>query len=287
MSLILDRMALDDAGANPVSIASAIHEQLGELKGAVDVHAVARALDIVEIREEDLESIEGALVTQPERRDGAILINRRSSRPRQRYTIAHELGHYLNPWHRPTFADGFRCRKSDMRSHNVGRQKWYWRQEAEANVFAVELLTPRARLKRHLVGIPDLGHVIDMARTFEISRESAARRYADLHSAALAVVFSKQGRVRYAERSRDFPAIALRKDDAIPTRSTNTPGMITDLDDVDPAGWAIRDEAWEIAAQTLHQKEGFAITMLFAKAVDESDTDIEDTYDRFSGLGER
>src|SRR3712207_5591168 len=101
MALDLDRMRLEDVGANPERLAEAIHDQLPGIGGAVPVHDIARALDIVEIREEPLTSFEGALITSPEKDRGAILVNALSSPQRRRYTVGHELGHFLNPWHKP------------------------------------------------------------------------------------------------------------------------------------------------------------------------------------------
>jgi Zn-dependent peptidase ImmA (M78 family) len=44
---------------------------------------------------------EGALLTTAERDTGAIVVNKNASPQRQRFTLAHELGHLLNPWHVP------------------------------------------------------------------------------------------------------------------------------------------------------------------------------------------
>src|SRR5689334_16823627 len=98
MKLQLDRMALDDVGANSRRLAEAVHEQLGEGLGPVPVYEIARALDIDEIREEPLSNIEAALVTTPERDRGAVLLNTESSPQRRRFSLGHELGHFLNTW---------------------------------------------------------------------------------------------------------------------------------------------------------------------------------------------
>src|SRR5262245_61704543 len=112
--LKLDRMALDDVGANPRRLAQAIHEQLGKGKGPVPIREIAMALDIDEIREGSLTNIEAALITTPERGSGSILVNLNSSRQRRRFSIGHELGHFLNPFHQPTSPEGFHCSRSDM-----------------------------------------------------------------------------------------------------------------------------------------------------------------------------
>ena len=54
MHVELERMAIEDVGANPERLAKAIHDQLPGLEGAVPVYDIARALDIEEIRDEAL-----------------------------------------------------------------------------------------------------------------------------------------------------------------------------------------------------------------------------------------
>src|SRR3712207_1437078 len=100
-------MAVEEVGANPVRLAAAIHDQLGLSAGPVPVEAIAAALDIVEIRARETIGLEGALVTTEERGEGMILVRAGASRQRRRFTIAHELGHFLNPWHEPVTPIGF------------------------------------------------------------------------------------------------------------------------------------------------------------------------------------
>ena len=97
----LDRMVIEESGPNPERIAASIHAQLALLSGPVPIHQVAEALDIVEIRQAPLKGLEGALVSAAERDIGSILVNSSPPAQRQRFSIAHELGHFLNPWHRP------------------------------------------------------------------------------------------------------------------------------------------------------------------------------------------
>lgn len=99
------------------------------------------ALDIDEIREESLTNLEAALVTTTERDRGMILLNRQSSSQRRRFSLAHEMLHFLNHTHEQTSENGFRCTKSDMRVTGQTRDR-HQRQEVEANTFAIELLAP-------------------------------------------------------------------------------------------------------------------------------------------------
>ncbi|MBV9245854.1 MAG: ImmA/IrrE family metallo-endopeptidase, partial [Methylobacteriaceae bacterium] len=140
------------------------------------VHRIALALDITRIREEKLHGFEGALVTTPERDVGEILVNSQSSHPRRRFTIGHELGHFLNPWHKPIAGARFECTRADMAlgdSQSGPTRTRHQRQELEANLFAIELLTPRPRLRPHLAHDPDLRHALQVAEEFEISKEAA------------------------------------------------------------------------------------------------------------------
>ncbi len=92
--------------------------------------AIARALDIAEVRIEPLANLEGALITTPERNTGAILLNSRTNPRRRRFTLGHELGHFLNPWHQPAAPDGFHCSREGMLTSDGRSKDRYLRQEA-------------------------------------------------------------------------------------------------------------------------------------------------------------
>lgn len=65
-----------------------------------------------------------------------IVINSRNPRTRKQFTLAHELGHVLIPWHVGTI-----CSHIDSAFDQDGE---YYQQEGEANRFASELLAPTA-----------------------------------------------------------------------------------------------------------------------------------------------
>lgn len=64
-----------------------------------------------------------------------IIINDTSSPKRTRFTLAHELGHVLIPWHTGSIIDKTSTPDEDKFDE-------YWHTEAEANRFASELLMP-------------------------------------------------------------------------------------------------------------------------------------------------
>lgn len=67
-----------------------------------------------------------------------VIINQSISHKRKRFTLAHELGHVIIPWHHGTIIDVTNIKHE----HNA-----YSRMEAEANRFAAELLMPSDWLK--------------------------------------------------------------------------------------------------------------------------------------------
>ena len=68
-----------------------------------------------------------------------ILVSSAENAQRQRFTLAHELGHYLMPWHLGT---DFFCDTTDRRADLSPKNA----DEPEANRFAAELLVPSAWL---------------------------------------------------------------------------------------------------------------------------------------------
>jgi len=117
-------------------------------------------------------------------------------------------------------------------------QDRHLRQESEANTFAIELLMPRNRLKPFLKGAPDLAMVISVATEFEISREASARRFVELHPDGLAVVFCKDSRFIYADSSKDFPRLSIRRGDQC-SLGKQAEGTISDFDDVAADDWLL------------------------------------------------
>ena len=143
----LDRIELTDIHT-PMALARAVHHQLGDTATPVPVVEIARALDILEVTTGRFDGFEGMLLTNRVRSKGAILANTRHGHRRARFTIAHELGHFLMERHVLTDITGFRCRSVDMRETRESRQEF--KQEVQANQFAIELLAPAPKFESYL-----------------------------------------------------------------------------------------------------------------------------------------
>ncbi len=277
MLLTLDRMEIEDhGGPDPTRLAAAIHRQLGESEGAVPVREIALALDILEIRDKPLRNFEGALITEPERNVGSILVNSRSSSQRRRYSVGHELFHFLNPLHQQTSENGFECTARDMaaggRSDRLNLSVHH-RQEIEANRFAIELLAPVSRMKAFLSRAADIEHALNAATKLDISKQAATRRYVELHHERLAAVFSKDSKVLYPDWGPTFPMLAIGKDDRLPghTVPSSAEDALSMMEEVDAADWLKYPGTMLLFAQSFAQTDGHAITLLLAESADTDD----------------
>jgi Zn-dependent peptidase ImmA (M78 family) len=259
-------MAVEEAGPNPERLAAAIHMQLKWDSRAIPVHAIAHALGIVEIRKTPLQSFEGALVMSADRWDGMILANASSSAQRRRYTVGHELGHFLNVWHEPPYPDRFACTTKDLSTPWSGlsaNESRYRLQESQANRFAIELLAPAGRVERFLKGVPDLAQIVALAADLDISKEAAGRRYVQLNSRPTAIIFGNNETVRYIERHPSFPFVSCRPGEPLPSCQTKPDSAgLTGHIEADPSDWLARSPRGELLMQRLFQDGGYSMTLL-------------------------
>jgi IrrE N-terminal-like domain len=200
---------------------------------------------------------------------GKILVNRRSMPERQRYTIGHELGHFLNPWHQPPSEEGFRCTGMDMVRTEARSGDRAAQMEVEANIFAAELLLPRTLFLRDLRGRAglDLEHILQLAARYAVSKEATGRRYVALQDEPCAIVFSRAGVIRYCRRSRDFPFLDIQSGQPVPAQSLaarddGLQGVVSDWSDVDGGIWLSQPRGRRVCEQTLAQREGYRVTLL-------------------------
>ena len=256
--LSLNRVDIEDWKA-PEEIATEVHRQMDGDDRATPIYAVARALDIQEIRTVSLIGFEAALVTLPDRDAGSIVVSNKVGRARQRFSIAHELGHFLMCRHQPADVSSFQCKAKDIAGQSDGDYR-HRRQEREANAFAIELLAPAAKVRRHLADGPNLEAVLAIAGAFDISREAAARRYVELSPTPTAVVFSKNGSFLYHTANAAFPALKLRRNQQMPPLPK--PGILSRMSrmtEAEPCDWLVDHEQQELDVQTLWQQDDLSL----------------------------
>jgi hypothetical protein len=267
------RLAGKTAGRNP--------ETPSSLDGTrVPVEELASAVNIVELREWEADEFEGGLVTDADKAKGVILYKAGTRKERRRFTIAHELGHFLMPSHK----GNQQCTAADLRETRLDND--HRRREAEANRFAAGLLMPRPWFARDMdrLGDADVTHVQTLAERYETSLEATANRYIDLTSDICAFVFSKDGVIRYVRPTKNFPRLTVKSGRLLPKDCASLRAPPERLRVASP--WAELDGStwlqteWGqrtplVLEQTMRQRNGFQVSLLFIRAEESEDQDDE------------
>lgn len=172
----------DRTGANAAIRISRQIEPWGEARFPVDVDILALNCaatygwsdPITRIHGEAWDGIEGALIASPSGGEWGITYNTRSTPERQRFTKAHELGHYLLHRHQQP---RFQCGDGAVWERDSGRPGI----EAQANQFASYLLMPadhvRERLKGQRITFDRLG---ELARCYGVSLEAMCLKFVEI-----------------------------------------------------------------------------------------------------------
>lgn len=271
--LAIDRSELADT-AQPDRLAAIV---IAQLKSQLDrllplpIEDVARACGILEIRSLTTDGFEGVLIQDAYKDSGFILVKAGARPDRTRFTIAHELGHFVNLRHvAPPGADQLLCSRDDLRASGTARNSRHG-MEVQANEFAANLLMPQSILapQPFMTGSPEISRINALQQLCGVSKQAAARRYVELHGDDFAVVFSKDGRLVYSSKTRDFPWIELRAGQPIYDRTltrtfTGRDGDVSDQEEADPHHWLDEKSArrWELWEEVLVQAEGYRMTLL-------------------------
>lgn len=280
----IPRMDLDGKGTgSPDGLVRKILTLLPGLAAPVPIEDLCKALDIQRIEDFDTDAFEGCLITDVARSSGVILA--KPGNPfRRRFTIAHELGHFLIPTHMPDGSGRFLCSRDDMRRFTAKQNDNRIRMEAEANRFASLILMPPNHLVPRLGRHPSLSQMCKIADQFEVSKEAMARAYVQYHDKVLAVVFVKDGKVRYSTKGLKFPYLNVTTGNAVPHGSAarRRPGVVgtqSEFLECIPEIWVDLDRAAGKPAmyeQVFWQRNGFAMVLLWVEDLDLEEDAYED-----------
>lgn len=281
----ISRMDLADTGS-PEGIVSAILRHEPKFPIPVPIEELCYQLDIEDIESLETDGFEGGLITDTVRSRGIVLVNKDARTGRRRFTIAHELGHFLIPSHIPNAQGRFLCSRKDMALLTAKEVDRRAKMEVEANRFASLILMPPPALRSRLaktVG-PSIEGVLDLADEFEVSKEAMARAYADYHHETVAFVVVHKGIVKRLYRNRRrFPFITVSPGQPVPQGSIfHKPGLKrlspSEIDARVPDLWIDVERgraAPRLCEQACLQANGFAIIMLWY----EHDQDEDEEHD--------
>lgn len=273
------RMDLADAGS-PEKLVTLILQGEPDLPIPVPIEELCRQLDIEDFQDLETDGFEGGLLTDADRSFGYILV-KKGFEERRRFTIAHELGHFLMPLHIPDQAGRFLCSRADMLRLNPKQGDRRQRMEAEANRFASLILMPppALRLAMRPCREPDLQHIPKLARDFKVSKEAMARAYAQYHEAPVAIIVTQHGQILRCYKNVAFPFVIPASGTAVPAgslfhRGPHERSIASDFAECVPDLWIEvkrGQRAPTLYEQVYHQQEGFALILLHPERADEDE----------------
>lgn len=159
--------------------ASSILSEFNITKAPVDIKAIVLKKGIT-IKPYDLgENVSGMLVIKGD--EGIISYNPTESIVRQRFTMAHELGHFI--LHKKT-QDVFVDKQFQVHFRNENSATGQDNQELEANSFAAAILMPKdlllTEIKKHDFDLGDEFAMKELAKLFNVSLQAMTFRMVNL-----------------------------------------------------------------------------------------------------------
>lgn len=279
----ISRIDLADA-TSPDRLAIEIFKHEPDLPIPVPIEQLCRKLDIVDICALQTAGYEGGLITDRDKSAGTILYNAQSPQKRRRFTIAHELGHFLMPSHVPTAEGRFLCSQDDMFQLRARDQEQRARMEVEANRFASCILLPARNFRTDVAKSkdPDLQQVAELSRRYDVSKEAVSRAYVEFRDEPTAILIAKDSVIQRTYLTKDkFPFLSVSVGNPVPKRSLllrrrHDAAIASDLDETDAGVWI--DVAWGTKAPTLYeqvypQHGGYAIILLTIERTNEDEED--------------
>lgn len=260
-----------------------------------------RDAPIAKVQGEDLDGFDGMLAPNKARNKWMILYNSAvSSEGRQRFTVAHEFGHYLLHRHQQ---EEFACGAGDIETS--GEAKGSRDIEKEADDFATTLLMPLDDFRRQVdgetVSFDLLGHCADR---YGVSLTAAAIRWLEIAPKRAVLVASRDDHMLWASSNeaafKSGAYFATRKNAIELPRSAlahsrNCTGSAQSQDTRAQAWFARESAEMPITEMTkVAGNYGYTLTLLVMPEAerrwprqDEDEELVEDSYDRFLSRGQK
>jgi Zn-dependent peptidase ImmA (M78 family) len=182
-------------------IANLIIEKEGINNFPIDIDAIARKY--ANIRYIDIPFDFDGITLKERKKRPQIIINTTKSIERQRFTLAHELGHIIIPWHIGIILD------KNIHADDYYEDHEYKGMEVEANQFAAELLLPTEFLKDYISktfnpGATDIGPFIEnlASRAHTSLIATTLKVFNNLPSNYMYVIVDNDDNVIYSGKSK-------------------------------------------------------------------------------------
>lgn len=150
---------------------------------------------ITEIKTADIKGFEGCLFSNENKKQWQLLYNHTLSAGRIRFTLAHELGHFL--LHRDK-KDSFQCSDMDMLNWSDEEKNI----ESQADLFASYLLMPLDDYREQVTTTIDLDLFSHCADRYGVSLTAAILKWLDHTDQKAVLVMSNDGFMKWAWSSK-------------------------------------------------------------------------------------
>lgn len=235
-----------------------------------DLTALCRDLGL-RIREVPAKGFDGALIRSKAAQKGIVAVKASIfEKSRKRFTIAHEIGHFIIPHHRDL---GNICEDRKIESFDSHLNQ----AEIEANEFAAELLLPSALLrKRFNLSEFSLPQISAVAADFGTSLTATTRSFLTLTDLPCAMVWSVTNSARWFVRSDSFrfflPLAELPANGSFAARIFRGESAPAELAPVRADAWLDRQDAEHVTTLLEHSVSlpnySAVLTLLWAYKVE-------------------
>lgn len=135
-----------------------------------------------------------------------VIVNSNNHKVRQRFTLAHELGHLIIPWHIGNIIDSLNT-PEDLAYNS------HWQIENEANIFASEFLMPTDWVKSAIQMHKNLSNLHSfIADSCDVSLQAAAIKLTPLLPPNIVFAVTKGNIVKYSGKTDGTFASAPQRD---------------------------------------------------------------------------
>ncbi len=162
--------------------ATKLLESLNIRTPPVDVNGIAASVGLTIVYEDFTDDISGLLITRDS--TGVIGVHSKHALVRQRFTIAHEIGHFVLRHHSESGEHVHVDEGWKVSARNERSAKGFDPNEIEANRFAAYLLMPESLLKARVAAFRrkslSESDVLRLAQEFKVSEQAMTLRLRNL-----------------------------------------------------------------------------------------------------------